>query len=47
MEFVGRVEISGEVYDIVEFCMGAAGSPNVVVDIGEKELRNSAAICLE
>lgn len=42
--FEGRLEVTGKVNDIDEFCMAAEGSTNVVV---EKELESGARMDLE
>lgn len=46
-EFEGRVDVSAKVNEIKRFCTGAGGSPNVIIDIAEKELGDGASVRLE
>lgn len=45
-EFEGRMEVNSKVDKIKEFCKGAGGSPDAVVDIVEKALVTGARVCL-
>lgn len=47
VDFEGRVKVSGEVDKVQEFCTGARGSPGAVVGVAEKELGDTANVCLE
>lgn len=41
------MEVSGEGNEVYEFCTGAGGSPDAVVDVVEKELGDGGSVRLD